>query len=255
MTETDIKSEDRSSLAAGIHKLPVGDALGAMETGPCGLTLEEASSRQVRHGKNVIREKKGKPLILVFVSNFISLMAILLWIGGIIAVVADMLQLGIAIWLVNIINGVFSFWQEFRASKATEALKNMLPSYARVVRDGQELQILTEDLVPGDVVLLQEGDKISADCRLVDSSDLQVNQSTLTGESNPVRKTHEPVLRENLTTLRDSKPHFHRDKRFQRYEPKPSSSPSGWTPNSGRSPGSPRSSRKCRARCRRSSTS
>ena len=166
---------------------------------PNGLTEGEVHIAQDKYGKNVITEKKGKPLILVFLSNFISLMAILLWIGGAIAIIADMLELGIAIWLVNVINGVFSFWQEFRASKATEALKNMLPSYVRVMRDNQEKQILAEDIVPGDIMLLQEGDKISADARLLDSSDLQVNQSTLTGESNPVRKTHDPVLREGLS--------------------------------------------------------
>lgn len=63
-------------------------------------------------------------------------------------------ELGIAVWLVNVINGVFSFWQEFRAGKATEALRNMLPSYVRVIRDGQEQKIMAEDLVIGDIMLL-----------------------------------------------------------------------------------------------------
>ena len=126
-------------------------------------------------------------------------MAILLWIGGIMAYFADMLQLAIAIWLVNIINGVFSFWQEHRAGKATEALRSMLPSYARVIRSGKEQKILAEDLVIGDIMLLEEGDRISADARLIESSDLQVNQSTLTGESNPVRKTKDAVLKDDLT--------------------------------------------------------
>ena len=101
---------------------------------------------------------------------------------------ARMPELGIAIWTVNLINGVFSFIQEYRAGKATEALKGLLASYARVVRDGKEIQINTENLVPGDIILVEEGDKISADARLVSSSELQVNQSALTGESNPVRK-------------------------------------------------------------------
>ncbi len=108
-------------------------------------------------------------------------------------------ELGIAIWLVNVINGVFSFCQEFRASKASEALKKMLPANARVVRDGNEMQILAEDLVPGDIMLIEEGDKISADARLLSSSDLQVNQSTLNGESNPVRKMHDADLKEDVS--------------------------------------------------------
>ena len=178
-----------------IYKLTLEDACKAMNTRLEGLTVSEAQDNQKKYGRNVINEKKGKSVILVFLSNFISMMAILLWIGGLIAFFADMSQLGIAIWLVNIINGVFSFWQEHRASKATEALKKMLSSYARVIRDNQEQQILTEDLVPGDIIIIAEGDKISADARLLVSSDLQVDQSTLTGESNPVRKTHDPVYR------------------------------------------------------------
>lgn len=183
----------------GIYKLSADEACKAMNSRAEGLTSAEAQELQQKYGKNVISEKKGKPLYLVFLSNFISLMAILLWVGGLIAFIADMPELGIAIWLVNVINGVFSFVQEFRAGKATEALKKMLPSYARVIRDGQEQQIPAEDLVPGDIMLVEEGDKISADSRLLSSSDLQVNQSTLTGESNPVRKIFDPVLREGLT--------------------------------------------------------
>ncbi|WZL78254.1 cation-transporting P-type ATPase [Eubacteriales bacterium mix99] len=171
------------------------------ETGSAngGLTPEEAAARQRRYGKNVIKEAKGKPVILVFLSSFISLMAILLWAGGIIAFVAKIPELGFAIWLVNIINGVFSFWQEYRAGKATNALKKMLPSYTNVIRDNREQQILAEDLVPGDIMVFSEGDKISADARLISSNDLQVNQSTLTGESNPVRRTHDSVLREDMS--------------------------------------------------------
>ncbi|MDF2632305.1 MAG: haloacid dehalogenase [Caproiciproducens sp.] len=183
----------------GIYKLTSEDACKTMNSRAEGLTVSEAQENQEKYGKNVISGKKGKPAILIFLSNFISLMAILLWVGGGIAFLAQMPELGVAIWLVNVINGVFSFWQEHRASKATEALKKMLPTYARVIRDNQEQQISAEDLVPGDIMLVEEGDKISADARLLSSSDLQVNQSTLTGESNPVRKTYDPVLKEGLS--------------------------------------------------------
>lgn len=190
---------DESMEFEAIYKLTSEDACKAMNTRSEGLTVSEAKDKQTKYGKNVIKEKKGKPIILVFLSNFVSLMAILLWVGGIIAFIGKMPQLAIAIWLVNVINGVFSFWQEHRASKATEALKKMLSSNARVMRDNQEQQILAEDLVPGDIMIIEEGDKISADARVLSSSDLQVNQSTLTGESNPVRKTYDPVLREGLS--------------------------------------------------------
>jgi Ca2+-transporting ATPase len=182
-----------------VYKLTYENALKVMETSGEGLTAFEAKERQNKYGKNVISKKKGKSIILVFLSNFISLMAILLWVGGIIAFIAAMPQLGVAIWMVNVINGVFSFLQEFRASKATEALKKMLPSYARVIRDKQDQQILAEELVPGDIILVQEGDRISADARVLESSDLQVNQSTLTGESNPVRKTHDHIVKNGMS--------------------------------------------------------
>ena len=182
-----------------IQQLTASEACQTMQTRPDGLTTVEVERNLEIYGKNILSEKKGKSIILVFAGNFISLMAVLLWIGGIIAFFADMPELAVAIWLVNLINGVFSFWQEFRAGKATEALKKMLPSYARVIREKKEQQILTEDLTPGDMILLQEGDKISADARLLDTSDFQIDQSTLTGESNPIRKTHDPVLREGLS--------------------------------------------------------
>ncbi|MBE0667207.1 MAG: cation-transporting P-type ATPase, partial [Bacteroidales bacterium] len=106
----------------------------------------------------------------------------------------------IAVWMVNIINGAFSFWQEFRAEKATEALKKILPATSRVMRNGSELRLPAEDLVPGDVIFLSEGDSIPVDCRLINTAELRVNQSTLTGESRPVRRSSEPIIAEGLNT-------------------------------------------------------
>ena len=151
-------------------------------------------------GRNALREIKGRPLYLKFLANFTHLMAILLWIGGLVAFFARMPQLGVAVWLVNIINGGFSFWQEYRAEKATEALKRLLPTYARVLRDGEEKRVLAEELAPGDVILLAEGDSISADARLVQDAELRLDQSTLTGESRPVRKSFDAIQGENLTS-------------------------------------------------------
>ena len=182
-----------------IQSLPVDGVFQTLGTKPQGITAEEAARRLKQYGKNVLEEKKGQPLILKFLSNFTHLMAILLWAAGLIALLADIPELAIAIWMVNIINGSFSFWQEFRAGKATDALKKMLPDYVRVLRGGEELQLLAEELVPGDIMLLSEGDRISADARLVEDNDLRVNQSTLTGESNPVHKASDPVLRTDLS--------------------------------------------------------
>lgn len=182
-----------------IRKTSVGGALEMLGTGPGGLSDGEAAERQRRYGKNLIESARKRSPVLAFLSNFTHLMAILLWVAGAIAFVAGLPELGCAVWLVNIINGVFSFWQEHRASQATEALKKMLPAYANVIRGGREQKVLAEDLVPGDIMLLAEGDRISADARVIASSDLQVNQSTLNGESNPSRKTSDAVPEDGLT--------------------------------------------------------
>ncbi|OCN04490.1 haloacid dehalogenase [Erysipelotrichaceae bacterium MTC7] len=182
-----------------IHKLQPQEVYEALGSKPQGLSTSEVESLRATYGKNEIEEVKGEPTWKLFLGHFTSMMAILLWFGGLVAIIADMPELGIAIWLVNVINGLFSFWQEFQAGKATDALKKMLPSYARVIRDGKDQQILTEELLPGDVMLVEEGDKISADARLVETSDFQANQSALTGESNPVHKQSDAVIKADLT--------------------------------------------------------
>lgn len=188
-----------SSLYADIYTRPVVEVYETVESSPKGLSSEEAGRRLESYGPNVITQVKGKPLWIKFLANFTHLMAILLWFGGIVAFIAHLPQLGVAIWLVNIINGAFSFWQEFKAEKATEALRGLLPSYARVLRGGEEQRILAEELVPGDVILVEEGDRISADARLVEENELRVDQSTLSGESHPVRKMSEAILQQDLT--------------------------------------------------------
>jgi Ca2+-transporting ATPase len=181
-----------------IPTLPVEEVYRVLQSRPEGLTQAEAEERLRRYGPNILRKVKGQPLILKFLANFTHLMAILLWIAGVVALIAQMPQLAIAIWLVNVINGLFSFVQEFKAEKATEALQQLLPVHVRVLREGAEQRIPAEQLVPGDVVLLAEGDRVSADARLVQEFELRADQSTLTGESHPVRKTREAILRTDI---------------------------------------------------------
>ena len=184
-----------------------------------GLNEEEVKIRLEKYGKNVLKEKKKVNPLILFFKNFVSLMAILLWISGTISIIScfiaeetpssigvlhdpGMLYLGIAIFLINIINGVFSFIQQFKANKSTEALSKMLPSFARVIRDGKEKQIESCDLVPGDIIILNEGDNISADARIISASDFTTNQSSLDGEATPVRKTYEALKEMPETSIR-----------------------------------------------------
>ncbi|MDX2003913.1 MAG: cation-transporting P-type ATPase [Meiothermus sp.] len=192
-------STSASGAPNSLEALSAREVYAALNTGPDGLEPLEAAARLGRYGRNVLSEARGRPLLVRFLGNFTHLMALLLWAGGLVAFAARMPQLGVAVWLVNLINGAFSFWQEFKAERATEALKKLLPSYARVLRGGQEQRVAADELVPGDVMLLSEGDHISADGRLLESAELQVDQSTLTGESRPVRRSAEAVKPNGLS--------------------------------------------------------
>jgi P-type Ca2+ transporter type 2C len=160
---------------------------------PAGLTATEAAARLERTGGNVLEEVRGPSLLAGFVTNVTNLMAGLLWIAGGLALLAELPQLAVAVWVVNVINGVFSTWQEHRAEQAVQALRRLLPATSRVLRDGVELQVPSAELVVGDLLLLAEGDRISVDARLVGAHELRVDQSALTGESHPVRRTAAPV--------------------------------------------------------------
>ena len=182
-----------------IPSLAKDDVLTALASSERGLSTAEAQSRLASFGANELITLKQRPLIFKFLENFYHLFAILLWIGGGMAFLAGFPELGWAIFAVILINAVFSFWQEFKAEKATEALKKMMPRRARIVRNGDTIEVEASQLVPGDVLFLQEGDNISADARLYEEFDLRTNNATLTGESEPVRKTSAAVDNPTLT--------------------------------------------------------
>ncbi|MCP9329761.1 hypothetical protein KBX33_11655 [Liquorilactobacillus satsumensis] len=124
-------------------KVTVEELIERFHTQIIGLTQHEADERLKKYGPNTIRQGKRQSEILIFLENFTSLMAILLWVSGIIAMFAGMLELGIAIWAVNVINGYFSYWQQHAAQKATDSLKKMLPAYVKVIRDGQAKKLFS----------------------------------------------------------------------------------------------------------------
>ncbi|MBC7246973.1 MAG: cation-transporting P-type ATPase [Actinobacteria bacterium] len=183
---------------AEIYRLNPEEVYSALDTTPQGLSQEEAVRRLEEYGRNEIREIKGVPLWKKLIVHFTNFFAILLWVGGALAFIADQAPLAWAIFGVIVINAVFTFIQEYKAEKATEALKRLLPPMATVIRGGEEREIEATQLVPGDLMVLREGDHISADARLVASADMRTNNSALTGESEPVRRTSAPVLEEDL---------------------------------------------------------
>ncbi len=164
-----------------------------MGTAQGGLAGAEAALRLDVSGPNELHEVGHRSLISRLIGHFTHLMALLLWVGAGLALLAGLPELSVAIVLVNVINGFFSFWQEYKAEMAIDALRRLLPVQARVLRDGYEVQVDATELVPGDVLLLDEGDRISADARVVEHAELRLDQSSLTGETMPVRKDSEPV--------------------------------------------------------------
>ncbi|MBZ5520647.1 MAG: cation-transporting P-type ATPase [Acidobacteriia bacterium] len=156
-----------------------------MPEGVHGLTSVEAAANLRQFGRNFIPRSKPKPAWVGLGTQFVHFFAVMLWVAGILAIVAGMSQLGIAIFVVIIVNGLFAFIQEYRAERATERLRDLLPHMATVLRDGSRQEIPAEELVSGDLVLLSSGGRISADLALVDAQGCLVDSSTLTGESVP----------------------------------------------------------------------
>ncbi len=169
--------------------LSIDEIFRELESDPGGLSEEEAAARLARFGPNMLKEVRGRSLLLRFTENLTNLLALLLWAGGVLAFFAHMPELAWAIFGVIIVNAVFSFWQEYRAEKALEALKRLLPRKARVLRGSIEKEVPATGLVPGDIMLLEEGDSVSADARLIEASGMRIDNSALTGESKPIHKT------------------------------------------------------------------
>jgi len=166
--------------------LPADKAYDLLGTSRKGLSHQEAQERLAQYGENVLTAKKPRPMWMRFGAHLVNMFAILLWVATVLSFFSDQAALGFAIIAVILLNAVFAFVQEYRAEKAIEALRNMLPPKAKVVRDGQMHEIDARELVPGDLMVVEEGDLISADARLVYSAELRVDNSALTGEVDPV---------------------------------------------------------------------
>lgn len=162
---------------------PSGDRGSARET--LGLSLEEVEQRRKRCGPNLLPQPPRLPLWRRLLSQLVHFFAVMLWVAGGLSILAGMPQLGIAIFIVIVLNGLFAFIQEFRAEKAGERLRDLLPRRVTVVRGGEPQSINAVDLVPADVVVVTAGDRISADMRLVGVHGLLLDTSALTGESVP----------------------------------------------------------------------
>ena len=189
----------RETQPSPIWNMPIASVYSFLETSPEGLPTREAHRRFEKFGANELPEPPMRSLWLRFADQLTHFMALLLWVAGVLAFVSGTPALGWAIWAVILVNAIFSFSQEFQAERALSALKNVLPQQVSVYRAGELIKIPTRELVRGDVVQLEEGDRISADARLVSAEGLSIDVSILTGESLPVTRNAYPVsLRESI---------------------------------------------------------
>ncbi len=150
-----------------------------------GLTSTEAAQRLAEVGPNTLPEATGTPVWKRLLDQLTHFFAAMLWAAGILAIIGGLPELGVAIFIVIVVNALFAFAQEYRAEQAAQELRNLLPRQAVVIRDGVRIEISADDVVPDDLVALIDGDRICADMTCAESHGLLVDTSTLTGESVP----------------------------------------------------------------------
>lgn len=163
----------------------VGTAMSDVRT-RAGLSSSEAAHRLQELGPNLVPRPRPPSAVRLLLGQLVHFFALLLWAAAVLAWIADMPELAVAIAVVVVVNGVFAFLQEYRADKAGQKLLELMPALATVLRDGHRRQIPVRDIVVGDLLLLEAGDAVAADGRLVSETGLAVDESALTGESTTI---------------------------------------------------------------------
>ncbi|MFQ5966254.1 MAG: cation-translocating P-type ATPase [Acidimicrobiia bacterium] len=178
------------------HSMEAAEAIELLQTDPKrGLDPDEADRRLESYGQNVIEAEHRRGKLSLFLSQFSNVLIwVLLVAAGISGIVLSEWIDTFVILAIVVLNAILGYWQESRAEDALARLKEMAAPEAKVVRDGQEVRIPSADVVPGDVVLLETGDRVPADARLIDLVHLETDESALTGESLPVTKSVAPVV-------------------------------------------------------------
>lgn len=179
-------------------KLSQEELLQELNSSMNGLTAEEAKKRLEQYGYNKLQEGKRKGVLQVFAEQFADLLVIILIIAAVISALTGGLEGTIVILAVLILNAILGTVQHFKAQKSLDSLKAMAAPNARVIRDGQKMEVPAAELVPGDILLLEAGDVTAADGRVLQNFSLQVSESALTGESENVNKIDTPIDQDEL---------------------------------------------------------
>ena len=187
------------------HHLPNSEVLELLDTDPeKGLDILEIEERQQKHGPNEITQKKGEGPLIIFLRQFNQpLVYILLAASGGTAFLKEWADMSVILGVV-LVNAIIGFIQEAKAIKAIDALSKSMESESTVIRAGGKKQISARELVPGDIVTLQSGDRVPADLRLIKCRELQIDESALTGESVPVEKGTDQLDKDTVLAERSN---------------------------------------------------
>lgn len=185
------------------------EVLKGFKTGSDGLSTKQAEENLAKYGKNALVEGKKKTAFQVFLEQFKDLMVIILIIAAVISAFTGDLESTLVIIAVLILNAILGTVQHVKAEKSLESLKSLSSPSAKVLRNGEKIEIDSKDVVPGDIMLLEAGDMVTADGRILDNYSLQVNESSLTGESTNIDKAdvdfdHEIPLGDRLNMVYSS---------------------------------------------------
>jgi sodium/potassium-transporting ATPase subunit alpha len=187
------------------HNISLSEFIQRLGVEETGLSEQEAARRLQECGPNVLEETGKESILKKYVRQFRNFFSILLTIGAILSFLGEYLDpgkgnlyIGIALGVVVILNGTFTFVQEYQAAKTMESFRQLLPPRAKVLREGEVRDVLASELVVGDIILLEEGDKVPADGRLIETNSLKVDHSAITGEAEPQLRslecTHSNIL-------------------------------------------------------------
>ncbi len=187
------------------HMLKTEEVLRRLQTSTkMGLADNEIESRKEKYGSNKLQEKKKENIVIKFVKQFNDFMIIILIIASIISAFTSYMQGendyvdSIIIIAIVILNAIMGLVQEARAEKSIESLKKLTPQIAKVIREGKIQEINAEELVPGDIIELEAGNYVPADCRIIEGFNLKIEESSLTGETEPVEKSEAQILEEKI---------------------------------------------------------
>ncbi len=204
MIETSLKENFSESDFQNFEKLPLKNIYSLLQTSEAGLSSSDATKRRAQYGFNVLTEQKQHSNILKLLRYVSDIFSLILFFASILAFLARQWNIGIAIIIVIFINVGFNFYQESRAMSAMNALKSWIPNYAKVIRDGVLQKITVSNLVPGDIIALEEGDRVPADARIFEAFDFYVLEIPLTGEFEPQLKLDEKnLLSKNESQLKE----------------------------------------------------